>query len=63
MLALIKESKREHSEIIETLKEIKELGVHTKEGHTTLMSLLPDLLEHLWKEDAQAVEWVIRFQV
>ncbi len=56
MSALIKESKREHSEIIETLKEIKELGVHTKEGHTTLMSLLPGLLEHLWKEDARAVE-------
>jgi iron-sulfur cluster repair protein YtfE (RIC family) len=51
MSALIEEFKKEHSEIIEALKEVKELGVLTKEGHAKLMYLLPDLLKHLWNED------------
>ena len=53
MSVLIDEFKREHSEIIETFKEIKELGVLTKEGHAKLMFLAPDLLAHFWKEDKQ----------
>ncbi len=53
MSVLIEGFKKEHSEFVKTLKEIKELGVHTKEGHTKLMSLLPALLDHLWNEDEQ----------
>ena len=41
MSALIEKFKKEHSKIIEAFKEVKEHGVHTKEGHTKLMSLLP----------------------
>ena len=32
MSALIEEFKREHSEIIATLKEVKELGILSREG-------------------------------
>ncbi len=32
MSALIVEFKREHSEVIEALKEVEELGILTKEG-------------------------------
>ena len=51
MSALIEEFKKEYSEIIEAFKEVKELGVLTKEGHSKLMYLLSDLLKHLWHED------------
>jgi len=51
MSALIEEFKKEHSGIIEAFKEVKELGVYTKEGHAKLSSLLPDFLDHLWNED------------
>ena len=54
MSALIEEFKKEHSEIIEAFKEVEELGVLTKEGHSKLMYLLSDLLKHLWHED----EWL-----
>ena len=53
MSALIEEFKKEHSGIIEAFKEVKELGVYTKEGHAKLSSLLPDFLDHLWNEDEQ----------
>ena len=53
MSVLIEEFKKEHSEIIKSFKEVNELGVHTKGGHTKLMFLLPDLLNHLWAEDEQ----------
>jgi hypothetical protein len=45
MSALIEEFKREHSEIIEALNEIEELGVLTKEGLAKLMSIKSALLE------------------
>ena len=51
MSAVIEEFKKEHSEIIEAFKEVEELGVLTKEGHSKLMYLLTDLLKHLWHED------------
>jgi hemerythrin superfamily protein len=51
MSALIEGFKKEHSEIIEAFREVKKLGILTKEGHAKLMSLLPDLLDHLWNED------------
>ena len=51
MSALIEEFKREHSKIIETLKEVKELDIHTKKGKARLMSVKASLLEHLKEED------------
>ncbi len=52
--ALIEEFQKEHSVIIEGLKEVDELGIRTKEGHAKLMFLTVDLLKHLWHED----EWL-----
>jgi hypothetical protein len=51
MSALIDEFKREHSEIVDALKEVKALGILTKEGQAKLMSVKPSLIEHLSKED------------
>ena len=51
MSALIEEFKKEHSEIIEALKEVEELGILTKEGQAKLMSVKAALLEHLKEED------------
>ncbi len=51
MSALIEEFKKEHSEIIEALKEVEELGILTKEGQAKLMSVKTALLEHLKEED------------
>ncbi|MBS1258127.1 MAG: hypothetical protein MAG551_01180 [Candidatus Scalindua arabica] len=53
MSALIDEFKKDHSEIIDTLKEIKELGVLSEEGQAKLISVKGSLLEHLKKEDEQ----------
>jgi len=49
----IEKFKKEHSNIIEALKEVEELGIHTKEGHAKLMSLTVNLLKHLRNEDKQ----------
>ncbi|MHC4270180.1 MAG: hemerythrin domain-containing protein [Planctomycetota bacterium] len=51
MSALIEEFKREHSEIVDALQEVKELGILTKEGQAKLMSVKAALLEHLKEED------------
>ncbi len=51
MSTLIEEFKREHSGIIDALKEVKELGILTKEGQAKLMSIKESLLEHLKNED------------
>jgi hypothetical protein len=51
MSALIEKFKKEHSEIIEALKEVEELGILTKEGQAKLMSVKAALLEHLKEED------------
>ena len=53
MPVLIERFKKEHSNIIEALKEVEELGIHTKEGHAKLMSLTGNLLKHLRSEDKQ----------
>jgi hypothetical protein len=50
---IIEGFKKEHSGIIEAFKEVKKLGVLTKEGHAKLSSLLPNSLDHLWNEDEQ----------
>ncbi len=49
--ALIEGIKKKHSEIIEALKEVEELGIVTKKGHAKLISLTVDLLNHIWCED------------
>ncbi len=51
MSALIEEFKREHSEILAILNEVKELGILSKEGQSKLMSVKEILLEHLWNEN------------
>ncbi len=51
MTALIEEFKREHSEILAILNEVKELGILSKEGQAKLMSIKASLLEHLWNEN------------
>ncbi len=53
MSALIDELKKEHSEIVATLNEAKELSILSKEGQTKLMSVKALLLTHLQKEDEQ----------
>jgi len=51
MSALIEGFKKEHSAIFESLKEVEELGVLTKEGHDKLMSIKATLLKHFKEED------------
>ena len=51
MSALIEELKREHAKIIAMLKEVKELGILSKEGLARLMSIKAHLLAHLKEED------------
>ncbi len=53
MSILIKELKKDHSEIVATLNEIKELGILSKEGQAKLLSAKERLLTHLKKEDEQ----------
>lgn len=53
MSILIEELKKEHSEIVATLNEVKELGILSKEGQDKLMSLEVSLLAHLGIEDDQ----------
>ncbi len=53
MSALIEEFKKEHSEIIAILKEVKKLGIHSEEGRSKLMSAKEYLLEHLHKDNEQ----------
>ncbi len=51
MSALIEEFKREHTEIVATLNEVKELGILTRKGQAKLKSAKASLLAHLKKED------------
>ena len=51
MSALIEELKKDHSEIVDALNEVKELGILSKEGQSKLMSVKEILLEHLWNEN------------
>ncbi len=53
MSTLIEEFKKEHSEIIDTLKEVRELGILSEEGQAKLISAKESFLEHLKKEDEQ----------
>ena len=51
MSILIEELKKEHSEIIATLNEVKKRGILSKEGQGKLMSVQTSLLAHLEMED------------
>ena len=53
MSILIEELKKEHSEILAALNEVKELGILSEEGQDKLMSLEVSLLAHLEMEDDQ----------
>ncbi len=53
MSVLIEELKKDHSEIVKLLKEVKELGILSKEGQAKLLSAKAHLLKHLSKEDEQ----------
>jgi hypothetical protein len=53
MSVLIDELKKDHSEIVDTLNEVKKLGILSKEGQSKLMSVKECLLTHIKKEDEQ----------
>ncbi len=53
MSVLIEELKKDHCEIVDLLKEVKELGILSKEGQAKLLSAKALLLKHLNKEDEQ----------
>ncbi len=53
MTVLIEELKKDHSEIVAALNEVKELGILSKEGQAKLLSVKEHLLMHLKKEDEQ----------
>ncbi len=53
MSALVEELKREHSEIVVTLNEVKELGILSIEGQAKLLSAKERFLTHLKKEEDQ----------
>ncbi len=51
MSALIERLKKDHAEIIVMLKDVKRLGILSKEGQSRLLSVKERLLEHLKSED------------
>ena len=51
MSALIEEFRKEHSEILAMLNEIKELGILTHKGQEKLMSVKSCLIGHFNEED------------
>ncbi len=51
MSILIEELKKEHSQILDSLKEVRELGILSYEGQDKLISLELGLLAHLEMED------------
>ncbi len=53
MSALIKELKKDHSEIVTALNEVKKLGILSEEGQNILVSIKALLITHLKKEDKQ----------
>ena len=53
MSLLIEELNKDHLKIVATLKEVKNLGILTKEGQAKLLSAKASFLAHLKKEDEQ----------
>ncbi len=60
MSVLIEELKKDHSEIVATLNEVKKLGILSKEGQAKLLSVKESLLAHLNKEDQQLYPVLIK---
>ncbi len=60
MSALIEELKKDHSEIVAIFKEVKELGILSKEGQAKLLSAKAHLLTYLNKEDKQLYPVLIK---
>jgi iron-sulfur cluster repair protein YtfE (RIC family) len=60
MSVLIEELKKDHSEIVDLLKEVKKLGILSKEGQAKLLSAKAHLLKHLNKEDEQLYPALIK---
>jgi len=50
---LIKQLKKEHAEILDTLSRVKDFGISTKEGREKLLSSKINLLKNLNTEDEQ----------
>ncbi len=48
---MIKELKKEHSVIIDTLNKIKKLGIRSIEGKGLALSAKESILNHIKKED------------
>ncbi len=53
MSVLIEELEKEHSEIVATLNDVKELGISSIEGQAKLMFAKVSLLAHIKKEEEQ----------
>ncbi|MBJ6726699.1 hemerythrin domain-containing protein [Geomesophilobacter sediminis] len=53
MARLIDELKRDHAEMEQMLRKVRESGVGTREGHKILQAAQASLLAHLRKEDLQ----------
>ena len=51
MSSMIEEFKREHSKIIDSLKEVKELSIITHQGYAKLISVKESLFEHFITEE------------
>ena len=60
MSALIEELKREHSEIVAILNEVKGLDILSKEGQAKLLSAKERFFTHLNKEDRQLYPVLIK---
>ena len=60
MSALIEELKREHSELVAILNEVKGLDILSKEGQTKLLSAKERFFTHLNKEDRQLYPVLIK---
>ncbi len=60
MIALVKELKNEHSEILAILNEVKGLDILSKEGQAKLLSAKERFLSHLKKEDRQLYPVLIK---
>ncbi|TAN60490.1 hemerythrin domain-containing protein [bacterium] len=53
MSVLIEDLKKEHAEVAGLLKEVKRLGIGSREGKAKLLLAKDGLLSHLKKEDEQ----------
>jgi len=60
MSILIEELKKEHSEILAALNEVKQLGILSEEGQDKLMSLEVSLLAHLEMEDDHSLVFSLK---